>query len=235
VNREKLRFVIEKKLSLRRFDEFSELICITEESLKKSFERWCERFDKETADFSDGEKEEYIDINYDDLAMVRDTSPNLTRHAIYVMIVGVFEKVVADLCRMLHRSKIVLKKPREKLYLKASFEYLTQNATFPRSVFGKEWGYCIRAAALRNIIIHNGGRFPRKLQSKKLKEIKSLAKWHIDHNTNVRITNNGEIKIEDGLCQQTLEQAKTAYMLLLIRAARIAKIGKIKYLDVTYM
>lgn len=215
-------FNIERHLCLGRLDELAEMMDIAERGMKDQFQDWEEWFEAQTEGCSEDEKQDFIDHYYDDLAMVRDTAPNLMRRALYVMTIALLEKVVADLCRLLSRVGAVAESPPSRLYLQTSKAWLLKYAKFPESIFGSEWKACLRAEALRHAIVHNGGCVPKESASMK-KDIRNtirLAKWHIDHSGRASLDQFGDIMMEEGFCEDALTQARSAYEELLNRAER---------------
>lgn len=222
-------FNIERHLCLGRLDELAEMIDIAELGMKDRFQDWGKWFEAQTEGCSEDEKQDFVDHYYDDLAMVRDTAPNLMRRALFVMAIALLEKVVADLCRLLSRVGAVAEHPPSRLYLQTSKMWLTKYARFPESLFGSEWKACLRAEALRHAIVHNGGCVPNASANMK-KDIRNtigLAKWHIYHSDKASLGQFGDIMMEQGFCEDALKQARTAYETLLRRGEKLAaKVGK---------
>lgn len=197
-------FSIYRSLWEYRANDLREFLRISEGGLASKFEDWGDWYEERTKGLSDEQRSEFIDDYYDDLAMVRDTAPNLFRHAAFVMIVGFFEATVADICRLLHRTKKVTHAPRQKLYLDASSEYLTAKAGLPALLFGGPWDRCKQAEWLRDAIIHNNGRLPAHADGK-LGDAVEAARGFVEGSAHISLSNHGDILIDAGFCEDVLE------------------------------
>jgi hypothetical protein len=206
---------IHEQLWQASVNDLREFLRISEAGLVSEFKSWGDSYEKRTTGFSDEDKDRFIDAFYDDLALVRDTVPNLFRHAAFVMIVGFFEASVADLCRLLHRTKKVNHEPPQLLYLSESTKYLTTEARLPKSMFGRSWIYCRRAESLRNAIVHNNGTIPAHAKGWLVSAVEA-AQLFVKRSPNVSLSDRGHVLIEPGFCESVLTRHETLYRRLLM-------------------
>src|SRR5208283_3708319 len=108
-------------LKLRSLREF---LRISESGLNGEMKKWADWYVDKTNGFSEEEKEKFIQRNYDELVTVRDTVPFMFRKAAFVMIVGYWEVLVADICRAAYNHGIAADSPKETLYLRNSRSFL---------------------------------------------------------------------------------------------------------------
>lgn len=93
-----------------RFKVIEAFIEHSREGMHATWKAFSKRFDCTTAGWSDDEIADYVDYIYDDLAMVRDESPQLLRHAQCMILYGAFEtrsaacaRYYIETTRSLHR------------------------------------------------------------------------------------------------------------------------------------
>jgi len=208
MNKKKLSYYIFKSLSEHRLDEIVESLDLIESGLKNKFQDWGEWYEKKTKGWSDAEKSDFIDHYYDDLAMVRDTAPNMARQAICVCISGYFETFMADLCRYVYKTKLLPSGPRQKLYLEDSQNYLIDKAGFCEQLFdSQEWKFCIKASYVRNAIAHYNGRVPNHLQGNLKKQAEIITQF-INNTEGVSVTTIGDILIDIDYCKLVMKHIK---------------------------
>ena len=212
-------FHIHKEVWEYRLNDLREFLRISEAGLTSKFKDWGNWYEERTKGFSEERKGEFIDNFYDDLALVRDTVPNLFRHAAFVMIVGFFEGSVADICRLINRTKKV--SPEQKLppmlYLRDSSKYLIK-AGLPESLFGRRlgWEYCKRAVCLRNAVIHNNGQIPAHADDNFAVAIKA-ARTFVKRNAHISLSKHehGDVMIKPGFCEYVLARHEKVFRRLI--------------------
>lgn len=208
--KKKYMFDIFKHLSGHRLDEIKESLDLIEGGLKSKFEDWGDWYEKRTKGWSDDERSEFIDHYYDDLAMVRDTAPNMARQAMCVCLSGYFETFLADSCRFLHRGKKSFSSPKQKLYLEDSKEYLIDVAGFDEKLFNsEEWTFCVKASYVRNAIAHCDGRIPNHVQGNLERQVEILKQF-VSDTDGIKLTTLHEILIEAEYCKLVVENIGTS-------------------------
>ncbi len=205
MKKKKLPYYIFKNLSEHRLDEIAKSLDLVENGLKNKFQDWEEWYEKKTEGYSDDEKSNFIDWYYDDLAMIRDTAPNMARQAMCVCISGYFETFMADMCRFVYKAKLVPSEPRQKLYLEDSQKYLIDKASFCEKLFHcPEWEFCIKASYVRNAIVHYNGRVPNHLQGNLKKQVE-IVKQFINDTEGISTTTFGDILIDIKYCELVMK------------------------------
>lgn len=201
-------FHLFKELSEHRLEEIIEFLDLIEIVLAKKFQDWGKWYEGKTKGWSDDDKAEFIDFYYDDLMMVRDTSPNMARQAVCVCMSGYFEAFVGDLCRVLHRSIPLAFAPKQRLYLDASKKYLMKIDGFDKINFEcKQWMFCVHAHYVRDAIAHYNGQLPWRSQGG-LKERINVIKRFVSSTDGIDITSTNRINIERRYCTQVVDNIK---------------------------
>ncbi|HEX4134031.1 MAG TPA: hypothetical protein VHY84_05360 [Bryobacteraceae bacterium] len=132
-------FRIERTLTRHRFQEIASFIGQSRHGMTAMWEKFSARFDKVTAGLTEEAMAEYIDHVYDDIAMLRDESPQLLRHAQCMIVYGTFEKRMATLCRAVHSDGKITNPPPDKLYMDDVKGYLRLHIRTRPQPFGKDW------------------------------------------------------------------------------------------------
>ncbi len=193
-------FNIFKSLSVYRLEQLSDALDIIESGLDGKFEEWGSWFDEQTQGLSDDDKELFVNHYYDDLAMIRDTAPNMARKAMFICIVGFLETFMADLCRFLARDNN-LQQPKQKLYLEASKKYLIETANVNEDCFdGQEWLSYFEATCVRNIIVHCAGKIPVSVQGNLADQLQTATSF-IGQTDSIEIDSLNKIIIDRGFCE----------------------------------
>lgn len=203
--RTKRLFNIFKRLTVHRLEEIKESLELIESGLKSKFDDWAEWFDKSTTGWSNDEKDDFVDHYYDDLALVRDTAPNMSRQAMCVCMSGFFETFLADSCRFLHRKKGSLASPKQKLYLEDSKNYLIEIAGLDVMLFeSEEWEFCLKASYVRNAIAHYNGRIPKHVKGGLKKQVEEIERF-VNDTDGIELTTLHEIIVESEYCELLAE------------------------------
>ena len=188
--------------------ELHEFVRITNQGLSSEFKKFGQWLNQRTAEMNEVEANRFADIYYDDLAMIRDLAPQMLHYAQYLVLFGVFEHEAGHLCRTLRRDGKASREPPDNLYLHKVEDFLRQHAGFRKKVFGKAWGFMLRARYPRNAIAHNRGRLKKNGQVGKAKAfIRGHPKLHLnDWDT---------VVVEEGFCEDMLEKMEAAMQSLI--------------------
>jgi hypothetical protein len=151
-------FRIERTLTRHRLQEIASFIDHSRQGMTAMWEKFSARFNKVTAGFTEEAMAEYIDHVYDDLAMLRDESPQLLRHAQCMIVYGTFEKRMANVCRAVHYDGKIITQPEDKLYMDGVKDYLRPHIRNRPEPFGKDWQWMDEFRIIRNWMAHNGGK-----------------------------------------------------------------------------
>ncbi len=129
-----------------RVEEVNAFLENTEKGISSVYKKYSNKLNAYMEDMSEKEQEEYVDIKYDDIAMIRDVTPQMLRQAQYLLLFGLFEHEVAGLCRCLYHDGKCADKPRKNLYLANSQEFLIQEAGYLKKTFkNKSWNFMLKA------------------------------------------------------------------------------------------
>ena len=201
-------FRIERTMTRHRFQEITSFINHSRQGMAAMWKKFSARFDKMTAGLTEEAIAEYIDHVYDDIAMLRDESPQLLRHAQCMMIYGTFEKRMESLCRAVHSDGKITSPPRDKLYMDGAKGYLCPHIGTRPQPFGKDWEWMDEFRIIRNWMAHNGG----KVQ----KDIKPNGNWvkaekFVRRNRGlIKFERFDEIVVNDQLVDRAVEKANRA-------------------------
>ena len=201
---------IHDQLTKFRFLEIESFIHHSREGMNAAWEEFSERFDKTTTGWDEAEVAEYVDYVYDDIAMLRDESPQLLRHAQCMIVYGTFEHAIVNLCRALHRDKKIATPPKPKnMYMDDVKGYLRPHlGKRPRpDPFSKDWQFH-EFRIIRNWMAHNGGRVQKDSNSNgNWKQANTFVRRNRGL---IRFTERGDITVEDELIRRALEKARDA-------------------------
>lgn len=204
----KRAYYIFKHLSEIRLYEITDCLNLIESALTNKFQNWGEWFEKETDGWSDADKEDFIDHYYDDLAMIRDTAPNMVRQSMCICLSGYIENFMADFCHFLHRHIPRSPCPKQKLYIEGSMKYLMKIDNFNKEIFdSQQWLFYTKAKYVRDAIVHYNGRLPSHSQGK-IKERVNEIKRFVDDTDGIDITTTNDIMIEKSYCENVIDNIK---------------------------
>jgi hypothetical protein len=151
-------FRVERTLTRHRLQEIASFIDYSRQGMTAMWKKFSARFDRVTASLTEDAMAEYIDQFYDDIAMLRDESPQLLRHAQCMIVYGTFEKSMANLCRAVHSDGKITGPPPGKLYMGKAKGYLRPHIRARPQPFGRDWKWMEEFRIIRNWMAHNGGR-----------------------------------------------------------------------------
>jgi hypothetical protein len=184
------------------------------------FEEFNAEFDRLTADYSQEERDEYADWRYDDIAQIRDESPELLRHAQCMMIYGAFENILASLCRSLHRDGKITDPPPEEIYTYRAKQYLKPVLPAQPSPFAAEWEWLNQFRVIRNWLAHNGGKIqrpkpqvsatPTKAERKAVHDWQTAKDFQRAHADLIEFRDTRDIVVQDGLVDLAFDNVKAA-------------------------
>jgi hypothetical protein len=151
-----------------KVQEMEEFLNLTDSGISLKYEEFGEWLKSKTKGMDKERVAEFIDLYYDDLAMVRDIAPHMLRYAQYLCVFGAFEHAAGDLCRVLHRDgKVSVAPPSRNFYLDRIEKYLRKKAALGKAAFGKDWKFMLDARYPRNAIAHADGMVGTDAQGKK--------------------------------------------------------------------
>jgi hypothetical protein len=203
-----LIFNLVRELAEYRWAEIEGFVRASREGMGAAYEKFCKRYDETTAGWSAEKKNQYVDFIYDDIATLRDASPNIMRHSHCMIIYGTFEHALADICRSVYRDKKIPNAPPEKCYMSDAKGYLLPHIGMRSNPFGTEWEWLDELRIFRNWMAHNGG--------KAQKDSKSGGNWvraqtFLNRNRGmIKFDHHREIKVEDALVDRAIKRAKDA-------------------------
>jgi hypothetical protein len=201
-------FFIQQRLTEFRFDELRGFIDHSRNGMASTWKEFGEQFEKTTAGWDDDQKNEYADHIYDDIASLRDASPQLLRHAQCMMIFGTFENGLANMCRAVHRDAKIAAAPPGNLYTYKAKAYLLPHIGKRPAPFATEWAWLDEFRIFRNWMAHNGGRAQRDATPG---GNWSRAQQFLRRNRGLlRMAQHYEIAVEDGLVDRALTRASDA-------------------------
>ena len=190
-------------LWLTALSELEEFIRLTNRGISLELKKFGQWLEDRTANMSQDEANKFVDIYYDDLAMVRDLAPQMLHYAQYLVLFGVFEHEAGGLCRALWRECKATREPPDNLYLDKVEEFLRQHAGFRKKVFGKEWRFMLGARYPRNAIAHNRGSLKKNRQVGK-------ARAFIHRHPKLGLNDWDTVVVEDGFCEDMLQKMEAA-------------------------
>jgi hypothetical protein len=172
------------------------------------WKKFSARFDKVTAGLTEEAMAEYIDHVYDDIAMLRDESPQLLRHAQCMIVYGTFEKRMANLCRAVHSDGKITNPPPDKLYMDDVKGYLRLHVGTRPQPFGKDWQWMDEFRVIRNWMAHNGGKV--QLDTKSNGNWVKAKRFVRRNRGLIEFARFDEIIVNDQLVDRALEKATRA-------------------------
>jgi hypothetical protein len=197
-------FGLNQRLSEFRRKEIESFIDHSRKGMRATWREFSDKFDKTTAGLTDDDIAEYVDQIYGDLAMVRDESPQLLRHAQCMIVYGTFENSVVNLCRSVHRDGKITTPLKDKAYIDDVKGYL--KAHIRAAAFGKEWEWMHEFRIIRNWMAHNGGKVQEDTAAGGNWE---RAKTFLRRNRPlIKFAQFGDIIVEDGLVDRALAKAE---------------------------
>ncbi len=203
--------------------EMGRFIDIGESGLKSESEDLGRWYKKRTQGFSEEQRSEFADFNYEDVVMVRDVAPQMFRKACFVMLIGVWETTAANLVRTLHRFGLLRNKPQQKIYCDRSKKYLLDEIGFRKSAFRGAWRFCERAAKVRHIIIHNNSRLPCGVQGN-LGDHVETARRFIKDTPHIHLSDHSSIELDRDFCHLVDEKTVECIQSLTDEATRIYRL-----------
>lgn len=212
-------FGIHNRLVEFRFKEIESFIDHSREGMNATWMEFSKEFDRTTAGWTEAEISDYVDHIYDDLAMLRDESPRLLRHAQCMIVYGTFESAIVGLCRALHRDRKIAQAPAIKMYMDDVKGYLQPHLRARPEPFANDWQWMHEFRIIRNWLAHNGG----KVQ----KDTHAAGKWaqanrFVRRNRGlIKFGGVGEIAIEDTLVDRAVIKAEGAFDRLQRAAQRL--------------
>jgi hypothetical protein len=197
-------FGVHQSLADFRRREIESFIQHSRQGMKATWKEFGEKFDKTTAEWSEEDTAEYVDHIYDDIAMLRDESPQLLRHAQCMIVYGTFENSIVNLCRAIHRDGKITTPLKDKAYMDDVKGYLKPH--IGATAFGKEWEWMHEFRIIRNWMAHNGGKVQEDTTPGGNWE---RAQTFVRRNRGlIKFARYGEIIVEDGLVDRALEKAE---------------------------
>lgn len=151
-------FGIHRQLSAFRRQEVTSFIEHSREGMGAIWKNFSKKFDETTSGWSEGDVDEYVNHVYDDMAALRDESPQLLRHAQCMIVYGTFENSLADLCRSVHTDGKVGTAPPDRLYIDDVKGYLRPHLRQRPNPFAEDWQWMHEFRIIRNWMAHAGGR-----------------------------------------------------------------------------
>ena len=149
-------FNIHKSLTEYRMEAVKAFIDHSQSGMQTMLEEFSAEFDRTTSGWSQELINDYADHIYDDIAMIRDESPELLRHAQCMIIYGTFEHAIVNLCRAIHRDQKAPAPSKRIAYMDDVRGYL--KPLVKSSAFGSEWQWMHELRIIRNWMAHNGGK-----------------------------------------------------------------------------
>jgi hypothetical protein len=201
-------FPIQQRLTDFHFEELRGFIDHTRTGMASTWKEFNAKFERTTAGWDEDQKHEYAEHIYDDIASLRDASPQLLRQAQCMMIFGTFENGVANLCRAIHRDKKIAVAPPDNLYTYKAKAYLLPHIGKRPAPFTTEWAWLDEFRIFRNWMAHNGGRAQR--------DNKPAGNWSrtqqfLRRNRGlIKVIQHNEIAVEDRLVDRAFTRASDA-------------------------
>ncbi len=149
---------IQSELTEFRLTEVRSFIEHSRSGMSAIWNKFSRDFDATTAGWPKDQVDEYVNHIYDDLASVRDQSPQLLRHAQCMIVYGTFENAIVGLCRTAHRDGKIANTPPTKMYMDDVKGYLLPHVRQRPQPFAQEWQWLHEFRIIRNWMAHNGGR-----------------------------------------------------------------------------
>jgi len=166
-----------------------------------------------TSGWSEEEIGKYVDHIYDDLAQLRDVSPQLMRHAQCMIVFGTFENCVVDLCKAAHDDgKIPDPLPKGNMGMQDVDKYLRPQIRQRPAPFSKDWQWVDEFRVIRNWMAHNGGKVPDDDRSNDPNSRWTKASSFLRRNKGlVEFRPSGAIIVKDGLVDHAIQRTRNAH------------------------
>lgn len=202
-----------------RFEEVSAFIEHSETGMKSTWDSYAKKFDAMTSSWSPEDVDEFVDQHYDNIAQLRDSSPQLLRHAHCMMLFGTFESALIELCRVLHRDGKIEAPPRTKLHMGGAEKYLKPHIGGRPAPFADEWMWMHELRIIRNWMAHSSGRVQKDSQPNG--DWVAAQRFVRRNRGLIKFSQHGDIVIESGLVDRALGKAHKAFTRIETAAARL--------------
>jgi hypothetical protein len=201
-------FPIHKQLVKFKFLELEAFITHSRNGMSATWKKFSKEFNERTAGWSEDEIAEYVDQMYDDIAMLRDESPQLLRHAQAMVVYGSFEHSMANLCRAVHRDgKVTAALPKE-IHLRHAERYLHPALPNGHAAFATDWGWMDDFRIIRDWMAHNAGKVQKDTTAGGNWD---RAKQFLRRNRGmIKFASLGDILVEDAFTTRVLGRARGA-------------------------
>lgn len=183
-----------RKFSRWRFDEVAQFIEHSRDGTAAVWSDFEARFNLLTSQLDEDQVGEYVDIMYDDLASVRDTSPQLSRRAHCLILYGAFEQSLRETCQVAKWLGLSSDNPGKCRNMSDFRQFFLPIIGAP--AFGIEWWWVDSWRLVRNCIAHNGGYLIRAVNGVNARDIERFV---ASHHTLIRLDFHNEIHLEDGM------------------------------------
>jgi hypothetical protein len=202
-------FTLQKRLTEFRLKEISSFIDHSRDGMKATWKEFSKEFDETTKGLTGEQIAEYVDHIYDDMAMLRDESPQLLRHAQCMIVYGTFESSIVNLCWAAHKYGKINDAPTKKnMYMDDVKGYLRPHIRTHPAPFAKEWQWLHEFRIIRNWMAHNGGKTQEDTQPS---DNWANAQTFVRRNRDlIKFAKSGEIIVEDGLIDRAIEKTTRA-------------------------
>lgn len=202
------KFSLHRRLHAFRFEEVDSFVRHSRQGMRTAWKQFTKDFDKATAGWSESQVSDYVDHNYDDMAMLRDESPQLLRQAQCMVVYGTFENGLAKLCRAVHRDGQIATTPPSKLYMDDVKGYLRPHIRDTPKPFASDWQWMHEFRIIRNWLAHNGGVAQPDIETN---GNWATANRFLRRNRGlIKFVRWNEIQIEDGLVDRAIRKATDA-------------------------
>jgi hypothetical protein len=175
-----LRIEINRELTERRFDQFESYALSLEGMLRRQAASLSVKLEAKVRNMPEPARQDYIDAAAEDYAELQETFPAMFRASLFVMCLADFEHTLNGLAELFqHAKKLELSfkeirgegMDRARLYLKK-----VVRVGFPDD--SPLWPQIKAFSALRNVLVHAGGRLPPDHKDRKV--IHDLIKAQAD-------------------------------------------------------
>ncbi|WP_394531823.1 hypothetical protein C1N83_00195 [Priestia aryabhattai] len=183
----------------------------TEDFLKSELENFNEKFEEETKNWSQEERDEYGETLSDEYWTMADTHPNIFRASMLMNIYSLFENQLKRLCSSYERKykkKISLKNSRNTSKINKFREKLEIMLEINLPEENNCWKMVDEVyREVRNILVHDGGEIHRN----KLDEVRTI----INNVSSIKLDDrNAKIILSNQACLEFIEQIECFYDLL---------------------
>jgi hypothetical protein len=212
-------FHAHRQLAEFRFGEVAGFVEHSRDAMKEAWQSFSKEFDQTTAGWTTDEIGDYVDQRYDDIAQLRDASPQLLRHAQCMVVYGTFENAIVELCRVVHRDGKIANPPKDKVYMDDVKGYLRPHIGKRPAPFAADWQWMYELRIVRNWMAHNGGQVQEDSQ---LGGNWANAQRFVRRNRGlIKFAKHGDILVEDALVDRALEKAADAFERLATATERL--------------